>query len=85
MGRSRELKYDGEICRPWSGELDENLNPIGKDLRLYLPGERTCGHRDCVSKNHIIPFKQDLEMERNDISYRTKRLSDLQDYLKELA
>ena len=85
VGRLLEIKYNGEICRPWRGEVDDDLNPIDKDLRLYLPGVRSCGHRDCVAKNHIIPAPRELEMERNDISYRTKRLSVLQDYLKELA
>lgn len=85
VGRAMEIKYNGEVCRPWRGEVDDELNPIDSKLRPYLPGHRTCGHRDCVSKDHIIPLPQDLEMERNDISYRTKRLSVLQDYMRELA
>lgn len=85
VGAAREIKYDGLVCRPWRGEVDEYMNPIEENLRLYRPGIRTCGHRDCVAKDHIIPVPSDLEMERNDISYRTKRPSALEDYLKELA
>jgi hypothetical protein len=83
-----EIKYNGIICRPWRGEVDEELNPIDRNLKLYLPGIRTCGHRDCVTKDHIIQVAETidrtLELERNDISYRTGRLSELQDYMREL-
>jgi hypothetical protein len=83
----QEIKYNGTICRPWRGEVDEHLNPIDGNLRPYLPGSRTCGHRDCVNKEHIIsaPIQRDIELERNDISYRTGRLSELQDYMRELS
>ncbi len=83
-----EIKYNGIVCRPWRGEVDEELNPIDGQLRLYLPGVRTCGHRDCVNKDHIITTPipiSDLELERNDISYRTGRLSELSDYMRELS
>jgi len=83
-----EIKYEGIVCRPWRGEVDEDLNPIDGQLRLYLPGVRTCGHRDCVNKEHIISAPKpitELELERNDISYRTGRLSQLQDYMRELS
>ena len=82
---SREVKYDGEPCRPWVGEVDEELRPIDKSLRLYLPGTRTCGHKDCVNKDHIIPPFNPLELERNDISYRTGKKSKVEDFLKEIA
>ena len=82
-----EIRYNDIVCRPWRGEVDEDLNPIDGQLRLYLPGVRTCGHRDCVTKDHIITAQQltELERERNDISYRTGRLSQLQDYMRELS
>ena len=87
--RSNEIKYDGDICRPWRGEIDEDFNPIDRKLRLYLPGVRTCGHRDCVNKKHIIPelqkVERNLELERYDTSYRTGRLAELQDYMRELS
>jgi hypothetical protein len=43
----------GDFCRPWHGEFDDNDNPM-KNGRYYLPGERVCGHRDCVNKKHIV-------------------------------
>jgi hypothetical protein len=87
VNQLHEINYNGSVCRPWSGEVDEDLNPIDRKLRPYLPGVRTCGHRDCVNKEHIISAPQitALELERNDISYRTGRLSELQDYMRELS
>jgi hypothetical protein len=87
-GRATEIKYDGEPCRPWRGEVDEDWNPIDHNLKLYLPGVRTCGHKDCVNKQHIIqsrPKDWTPELERNDISYRTGRRSEMEDFLKEIA
>jgi hypothetical protein len=82
-----EIKYNGSICRPWSGEVDEDLNPIDAKLRPYLPGIRTCGHKDCVTKDHIVspPKERNVELERFDTSYRTGRLAELQDYMRELS
>jgi hypothetical protein len=85
VGPANEIKYNGSVCRPWRGEVDEDLNPIDRKLRLYLPGVRTCGHKDCVNKDHIDAAPNVLELERNDISYRTGRLSRLQDYMRELS
>ena len=82
------LQYNGEICRAWHGDVDEDFNPIDKKLRLYLPGIRTCGHKDCVNKDHIIPPTPEdwtLELERNDLSYRTGRRSKMEDFLREIA
>jgi hypothetical protein len=84
-GRANEIKYNGTVCRPWRGEVDEDFNPIDRNLKPYLPGLRTCGHKDCVNKEHIDSQPRELELERNDISYRTGRLSRLQDYLEELS
>lgn len=84
-GKSYEINYGELICRPWRGEVDEDLNPIDHTTQPFLPGQRVCGHRDCVNKDHIIPSAPTpLELERNDISYRTGRLSELQDYMREL-
>ena len=82
---AREIKYSGTVCRPWWGEVDEDLNPIDKNLKPYLPGLRSCGHKDCVNKAHIVRELRPLELERNDISYRTGRLSELQDFMRELS
>ncbi len=84
-GRATEIKYNGEPCRPWRGEVDEDWNPIDQKLRLYLPGVRTCGHKDCVNKQHVIAPNYSLELERNDLSYRTGRRSKMEDFLKESA
>ncbi len=83
--RSTEVKYDGEPCRPWRGEVDEDLNPIDRNLKPYLPGVRTCGHKDCVNKQHIIKPLSDLELERLDISYRTGKKTTWEDLYKESA
>jgi hypothetical protein len=80
-----EIKYDGDKCRPWSGRVDEDFNPVDQKLRLYLPGVRVCGHKDCVNKEHIIRSDYSLELERNDLSYRTGTRSKMEDFLKEIA
>jgi len=41
-------------CFPYRGELDDNWNPINAVGDLYRPGERICGHKDCVNTKHII-------------------------------
>jgi hypothetical protein len=85
LQRLNEIRYQETICRPWRGEVDEDLNPIDRKLRLYLPGVRVCGHKDCVNKDHIIQPIPELELERNDISYRTGRASTIKDFRRELA
>ena len=53
--RLDRITYSGkEYCTPHRGQFDNNDNPI-KDGKLYKPGARTCGHRDCVRATHIIP------------------------------
>lgn len=48
----------GEIwCNPYEGNLNDDLYPVDDLGELYLPGERICGHKDCVNSNHIVPFK----------------------------
>jgi hypothetical protein len=42
-------------CVPYDGEVNELWQPINAVGDLYLPGERICGHKDCVNKNHILP------------------------------
>jgi hypothetical protein len=80
-----EIKYNGEPCRPWRGRVDEDFNPIDEKLRLYLPGTRSCGHKDCVNRQHVIPPITDLELERLDISYRTGQKTEWEDFYKETA
>ena len=53
-------------CIPYTGELDELWRPINAVGDLYKPGERLCGHKDCINSNHIItppkPVVSDLDM-----------------------
>lgn len=44
-----------DYCTPWHGHFDEDDNPM-QNGKLYKPGIRTCGHRDCVRPMHIIPY-----------------------------
>lgn len=75
MCRSHESAIDyghDDPCLPWRGDFDDDDNPI-KYGRLHLPGNRLCGHRDCVQNSHIAVSLewQVLEAERLDVSYRT--------------
>lgn len=75
MCRSHESSIDyghDDPCLPWRGDFDEDDNPI-KFGKTHLPGNRLCGHRDCVQKSHIqtvMPW-QLAEAERLDLGYRT--------------
>lgn len=75
MCRSHENVIDyghDDPCLPWRGDFDEDDNPM-KHGNPHLPGNRLCGHRDCVQPSHIMtrmPW-QLLESERLDLSYRT--------------
>jgi hypothetical protein len=42
-------------CNPYKGDLDDDWNPITKDGRLYMPGDRICGLKDCVRASHVKP------------------------------
>ena len=80
-----QIKYDGDICQPWRGRVDEDFNPIDEHLRPYLPGQRTCGHKDCVNRQHVIKTPRDLELERLDISYRTGKKTEWEELFRESA
>jgi len=66
-------------CIPYTGELDELWRPINAVGDLYKPGERLCGHKDCINSNHIItspkPVVSDLDMilMSNEIRQQDKR------------
>ena len=53
------------FCHPYTGELDELWRPINAVGDLYKPGERLCGHKDCVNSRHIVappkPVISDIE------------------------
>lgn len=63
-----------EPCVPWHGDFDDDDNPMRKG-RPYRPGKRTCGHKDCVQKSHIVKVltAEELLAERWSIYYRTGR------------
>lgn len=42
----------GEVCLAWRGDFDENDNPVHNG-KLFMPGVRSCGHRDCINPDHI--------------------------------
>jgi hypothetical protein len=42
------------FCHPYTGEVDELWRPINAVGDLYMPGERLCGFKDCVNRNHVI-------------------------------
>lgn len=78
--RRTENKIDygmEEPCRPWHGEFDDDDNPM-QSGKLFRPGNRICGHRDCVELNHIeqetldaVTLQERLIAEQFSISYRT--------------
>jgi hypothetical protein len=41
------------FCYPHKGELDELWRPLDDTGGLFRPGERVCGHFDCVNVRHI--------------------------------
>jgi hypothetical protein len=41
------------FCYPHKGELDELWRPLDDLGGLFRPGERVCGHADCVNVRHI--------------------------------
>jgi hypothetical protein len=79
---AKQIRSDYGICRPWRGEVDEDLNPIDNKLKPYMPGVRLCGHKDCVNPAHIMST---LEAERIDISYRTHQPLDIKTVMREMA
>lgn len=40
-------------CKPHTGDVDDDFNPLNKAGRLYMPGERICGLKDCVRRSHV--------------------------------
>lgn len=51
---ARTINYgQGKPCIPHHGVFDQDDNPIEYG-RLYLPGKRVCGHRDCIQIAHIV-------------------------------
>lgn len=45
-------------CYAYTGELNDDWMPIDDEGKLFMPGLRICGAKDCVNSNHIIPPKK---------------------------
>jgi len=42
-------------CHPWHGYFGTDLfTPVDEDGVEVMPGERTCGHKDCVNLDHVV-------------------------------
>jgi hypothetical protein len=54
------------FCAIWDGELNDDWLPIDDEGKLFLPGQRICGLKDCVNTAHVISPKvmqvSDLEL-----------------------
>ena len=50
----REIKSNFGICRPHRGDFDYNDNPLDRWGKLFRPGVRLCGNRDCIEPTHIV-------------------------------
>lgn len=46
------VKYGLDRCVPWRHDFDELDRPIVQGV-LFMPGERLCGHSDCVNGEHL--------------------------------
>ena len=44
-------------CYIWDGELNDDWYPIDDKGKLYMPGVRICGYKDCVAVQHVIAPK----------------------------
>ena len=65
-------------CWLWTGDLDDNWQPIDDEGQLYRPGKRLCGLKDCVRQTHIItpekpPTDQKLLLEMIEMQDYNKR------------
>jgi len=46
------------FCYPHKGDVDELWRPLDDEGRLFRPGERICGHKDCINTSHILGEKR---------------------------
>jgi len=42
-------------CQIWDGDLNDDWLPIDDEGKLFMPGLRNCGLKDCVNSTHVIP------------------------------
>jgi hypothetical protein len=50
---AKQVKYNGEPCIPFHGQFDRHDRPMVNGV-LFMPGDRVCGHADCVNSGHIV-------------------------------
>jgi len=48
------------VCIPHKGDVDDEFRPLNKAGRLYMPGERICGMKDCVKRTHQVKYANKL-------------------------
>lgn len=48
------------VCVPHKGDVDDEFRPLNKAGRLYMPGERICGLKDCVKRTHLVKYANRL-------------------------
>lgn len=55
MAKAYVIKYGKSKCIIWHGDYDrETLTiPMANDVPV-MPGERSCGHSDCVNPEHLM-------------------------------
>jgi hypothetical protein len=53
-GKQARVKTAFGLCQPHQGLFDDDDNPLDKFGRLYRPGVRLCGYRDCVAVDHLV-------------------------------
>lgn len=53
-GAKARIVYGDQVCVPWKGDIDlDTLQPVDAKGKPYLPGDRLCGHSDCVNRSHV--------------------------------
>jgi len=55
----RQITYNHPVlgtifCYPHLGDVDELWRPLDAEGKLFRPGERICGHKDCTNTSHIV-------------------------------
>ena len=49
-------------CWLWVYELDDDWNPVDEQGKLFRPGKRLCGLKDCVRSAHLMPAEKDARV-----------------------
>lgn len=52
--RNRITYLDGSTCLPWHGSFDDFDNPLDDQGVLFMPGVRSCNHKDCCEPSHVV-------------------------------